>query len=300
MAGVGHVDAATVTWKTSVVTGDWNTAGNWDRTPSDDPQPGDSVFINSGTQNFWGSSVSAGGMNSSIRNDSTVTINGGSVRFQGNYGANIGTGGTGTASTLTINSGGYYMGGNLNVGNDAGGELGTITVGANGTFDAGNLTWVQMHPTGTITSSGTVVDIGDLDLLGGTVNIAGGTFSVNRAKYESNATKGKKVNISGGALTVGTVSTTELGYGDRYFNFTPGSTGSLILPNVSTTTMSATFLDHGYVRLDGVEDASAFMVSPFGATGSQVSLVPEPSAAAVLGLGIGLLAVRRRRGNLAV
>jgi hypothetical protein len=239
-------------------------------------------------------------MNSAIINDSSVTIDGGSVHFQNTYGATVGNGGTGTASTLTITSGGYYMSGNLLVGNAAGGETGTINVGANGTLDAGNLTWVQVLSTGTITSSGTVVDVGDLDLLGGVVNITGGTFSVNRAKYESSATKGKKVNISGGELTVGTVSTTELGYGDRYFNFTPDSTGSLILPNVSASTMSATFLAKGYVRLDGLKDVDAFMVSTFGETGSRVSLVPEPSVVAVIGMGMGLLATRRRRGNLTI
>lgn len=298
LGGVGPVaNAATVTWKSTVASGAWHTGSNWDT--GTQPVQGDTVYVNNGQQIFWGSSF--GGLNSTIRDNSHVTIDGGDVVFQGNYGAVIGNGGSGTASSLNVISGAYRMGGNLTIGNDAGGEAGTLNVGANGLFDAGSGTFnFTLRATGVVNSSGTVNDVDHLILLGGVLNVNDGTFNVvQRIDFESGGATGAKVNISGGTLTTNnSLANLELnlGFGNRYFNFLDdGSSGTLILPNVSVEKMNE-FLTKGYIRLNSVASPDSFIVSSFGAGGSQVSLVPEPGTSAMGLLAMGLL-VRRRRAE---
>lgn len=290
---VSSVQAGTVTWKESVTSGAWHTGANWDTGVQ--PEEGDTVFVNNGTQIFWGPSF--GGMNSTIRNNSHVTINGGDVQFQGPYHAVIGYGGTGTASSLTVLSGAYRMSGNMNIGNNSG-ETGTLTIGPDGFFDAGSgASDFIIHPTGTVNSAGTVIDVGNLFLRGGTLNITGGSFTVNgRIDFESSGATGNKVNISGGILTTNNSEanlTLVLGYGDRYFNFLENSTGTLVLPQITVSKLE-TYVQAGYIRLEGVASPDSLVVSAYGANGSQVSLVPEPTVGALMGLGLAALGLRRR------
>lgn len=282
--GVGQADATTVTWGGD--TGDWNTAARW--VGGVVPVAGDDIVINGGVAQVW-----LGGTGNQIRDNTTLTINGGEVDFPNqSHWVNVGTGGSGTASALTINAGGTYdmNGGQLAIGNAAG-EIGVVTVGAGGTLMSNNA-WIEMQTTGTLNTAGTVSGFGDINVRGGTINVTGGTFSASALRLLGSVTTTLQFNILGGEVIANTYA-----YNDwdvSYINFSAGSTGVLKLANVSTATLSG-YLTNGRIRIDGVTDASAFVVSAYGANGAQVSLVPEPASVAMLMAGAGLMASRRRK-----
>lgn len=286
MIGGQIASAELVTWKGA--NGDWNHANQW--TPEHVPLLGDDVVINGGTAEYWG--VAAGQLGASIHNDSTVTINGGTVHFNVGDWVSVGTGGSGAASALTINAGGTYdmNGGQLGIGNATSGEVGVVTVAAGGSL-LSNGAWIEMQTTGTLNSAGTVSGFGDINLRGGIINVTDGTFSATTLKLLGDASTGVQFNIFGG-----TVVANSLAYNAwevSYLNFTPGSTGVLQLANVSTSQL-ADLLAAGRIRVDGVADPGAFTVTAYDANGAQVSLVPEPASVAMLAAGIGLAALRRR------
>lgn len=281
---------AAITWNGG--TGDWNHSTNW--TPQQVPQASDEVIVNGGSITYW-SGVSGG---FTIRDGGSRTFNGGTLTQSGNHYADIGyssSGGTG-GGVLTINNGAVVDlngSGSLRVGNAAGGQAGVVNVNAGGVFDLGGSSWLQLFETATFNSAGTTTGIGSVDLQGGIINVTGGEFTVNSVNFEPAGAKGNKINISGGTFSVNSVSAMQLGWGDRYFNFTAGSTGTLVFPAYDVATVTG-YVGSGYIRLDSVASPDSFIVSAFGANGAQVSLVPEPTVGAMIALGLGALGVRRR------
>lgn len=278
---------AAVTWNGAI--GNWATGSNW--VDGVAPVTGDDIIVNGGTVELW-----MGGPLNTLNTDTTLTLGGGTIGFPNQaHWVKVGTGGTGTASSLTINGGIYAMkGGELAVGNETG-EIGLVTVNPGGTLSAADA-WINLEDTGTINVAGTMTNFGSVNLMGGAINITGGAFDAASVNFESNGATGNRFNISGGTVTIDTVSAGELGYGNRYFNFTSDSSGTLILVNRDVTTVTG-YLNSSYIRLDGAKDVAAFSVTPFGASGAQVSLVPEPAAMTLLSLGLCAL-VRRRRSCL--
>lgn len=278
--------AATVTWNGS--SGDWQNVSRWLEGVL--PAAGDDIVVNGGTVDLW-----QGGPLNTINNDTTLTLNGGTIAFPNQaHWVKVGAGGTETASALIINNGGTYAmkSGEFAVGN-ATGETGLVNINAGGTLRS-DTAFVTLEDTGTINVAGTMTNFGSVNLLGGTINIlAGGAFDAASVSFESGGAAGNRFNISGGTATVGSVSTLYLGYGDRYFNFTSGSTGALIFPAYDVETVTG-YINSGYIRLDGVTDTEAFSVTALDGTGVQVTLVPEPSIGALIGLGLGMLGRRRR------
>src|SRR5690606_8115663 len=135
------------------------------------------------------------------------------------------------------NGGIYAMkGGELAVGN-ATGEIGLVTVNPGGTLSAADA-WINLEDTGTINVAGTMTNFGSVNLMGGAINITGGAFDAASVNFENNGATGNRFNISGGTVTIDTVSTGQLGYGNRYFNFTSDSSGTLILVNRDVTTVT--------------------------------------------------------------
>src|SRR5690606_12844930 len=104
---------AAVTWNGAI--GNWATGSNW--VDGVAPVTGDDIIVNGGTVELW-----VGGPLNTLNTDTTLTLGGGTIGFPNQaHWVKVGTGGTGTASSLTINGGIYAMkGGELAVGNETG------------------------------------------------------------------------------------------------------------------------------------------------------------------------------------
>jgi len=149
-----------------------------------------------------------------------------------------------------------------------------------------------------------------------TVDINGGSFVVDRIINIGNGTGGNAIititdgiadfndltrigrdgadgllTISGGAVDIsGTLIFDELG-GNGTINFTTGSTGTLTVAGEDLAGFQALYTA-GDITLNGSN--SAAFATVFQVSGSTLSVVPEPSSAALLGLG-GLALILRRR-----
>ncbi len=117
---------------------------------------------------------------------------------------------------------------------------------------------------------------------GGIINLSGGTVTANSATTLFNGT----ADI-GGSATINASNATTLGAVD----FLSGWTGSLDLD--AATDWSAVLISSG-ATLDGV-DIDSGNIDQFNISGGSISAVPEPSSAALLGLGGIALILRRRK-----
>ncbi len=205
-----------------------------------------------------------------LSNSNNRNISGGTVWTINGVGAGIDLTGTaqmihgsGSAATLNLNEGFVSTGGNLQTRNGADFNISGGTVSVGGQFN--------------IQTNSSVL------LTGGAVTIAGAN---GLAMQAGSLTFG----VGNGTLTAGTLSTT----GDSVIDFLPGSGGSITIAAFGASEFEGLW-DAGNLRFDSA-NAGTF-ASSFIVTGSTLTVIPEPSAYAVLfGLGVlGLALLRRRR-----
>ena len=237
-----------------------------------------------------------------------------------------------TSGTLTQVDGGSWLdiGRNGGFGNLVinGGVLNQGTVGSNpfniestndtftissGTFNGNpaqswtlgnpNLTWLQTGGVVNGPGAGQELDINS----GAQMTINGGQFNVTRLMNLSNSVDA--INFGGGIFYDGAA-----GFGGWYganvnnFNFTTASTGTMefaygggssFADYASALAQANSWLTAGDISYDNTADPSAFTVADDGNGNMDISLIPEPSSYALIGLGsLGLYIVFRRKARL--
>ncbi len=191
---------------------------------------------------------------------------------------------SGAGSSFTMN------GGTMNVGDDI------FVNNSSYTFNAGTVTWKdQFTPNGggglgvlTI-NGGTFSGDGSASIGSkqtGFTNILGGTFSNASLQFSNSAA----VSSIGGSAEFTTVGTDDF----NYVNFLSGWTGSINSSNFTTLAAWKTELTGGNNQFDGAALDSTTFDDNFVFQNGAIQAVPEPSSAALLGLG-GLALILRRR-----
>jgi hypothetical protein len=125
----------------------------------------------------------------------------------------------------------------------------------------------------------------------GVINMNSGTFDgsgFTEFRFGRNGGVGI-LNLAGGPVTIGD-STPDIAGNDR-LNFTTGSTGSFDVTGWTQTDYE-TLWTNGNLTVNGGQTGD--FSDNFQVTGSTLTTVPEPSSAALLGLG-GLALILRRR-----
>jgi hypothetical protein len=276
-AFVPSADAAIVTWGGG--DGEYLTGANWNGGSVPNTGAGDTAVINAGNVTY------TPGGDLFIQNGGILQINGGSWTQAG-----------GIAWI-------QMAGGTLNV---AGGVFNQGTAGD----IVKNASTVINVSGGTANFNGNLVfnstATGQLNITGGTVNVANEfkpietfnmTSGVLTAELISFADGPGSILFSGGLVSVNGAGGNSgfYGGGTKGLNFTTGSTGSLYFENYTITELNADgFLTNGTIQLNGVASAGSFNVFEQGG-GVVVTLVPEPSVAALACAGLGTALFFRRR-----
>ncbi|CAM3135597.1 hypothetical protein [Rariglobus hedericola] len=276
------LSAATVIWGGS--SGEYTTGANWTGGSVPNTAGGDTAVINGGAVTY-----TAGG-DLAINNGGTLQINGGSWTQAGGIswiqlgggtlhvtgGAfNQGTAGNlnrNATSAIIVSGGTASLNGNYTYETAA---TGTLSISGSGTVNIGG----EFSPINTFTLSGGTLNIGTLISFSngpGTINLSGGTISVNGASgssgfYAANASQG--------------------------INFSTGSSGTVVIRNSSVAATSGLFTN-GSIQYNGTNSASQFNVAQVGGDVfiTNISAIPEPSAyAALVALTTLCFAVTRRR-----
>lgn len=152
--------------------------------------------------------------------------------------------------------------------------------------------WADVGALNGTSPNGNFVNIGDGKLDAGyfhsaklTVNmLAGGTGQFNLADMSDLGNKGAQADLS-----------------NMILNFETGSLGSMTIGQDGSGGDAGDYWANNFtvgdVTLDGVNvtDLSGFTITDFGLKGTTISLIPEPSSAALIGLGGFALILRRRR-----
>ena len=212
--------------------------------------------------------------------------------------ANIATGGD--IGNTTVASGNYWQAGAF-----VGAMTTNINTGVTLTItNAQYQTIIQQNSSGTSTWN---IDGGTVDGSGASGNGAGfylgneagstGVINMNSGTFNGSGFTtfifGRNggvgiLNLSGGTVTIGSAPT--IGGSDR-LNFTTGSTGSFDATGWTQTDYE-TLWTNGNLTVDGGQTGN--FSDNFQVSGATLTVVPEPSSAALLGLG-GLALILRRR-----
>lgn len=171
-----------------------------------------------------------------------------------------------------------------------------VATGTNGlNFNGGDDTWNMTG--GTFTARYFNANSSTFNLSGGTL-ILTGVGGTSNIQTSNNGT----INLSGsfsvnGANSNAAPSGSSTGGGSYTFNFDSGWTGSWLQGNFSGTQWRDLITGDSAYKLDGVAIDGAAFDSNFLVTdgGSTLTIVPEPSSTALLGLGGLAFLVRRRR-----
>jgi hypothetical protein len=203
---------------------------------------------------------------------------------------------------LTAVTGSVALGvdaGRITVGNNGGAvPLGTLEVQSGGVIASQDLFWIGQGTTGVTNVSGTMnvgkhLYIGWDDGITGTLNINnGGVVNVSGAFGLDNNNAGATglVNVNdGGILNLANVTPSNINNDSL---ITLSGTGTIVIPGSNDTTDINTLIDNGYlVAAGGTLDVF------FDGTDTYVTVIPEPSAFALIGasLALGIAVVRRRK-----
>lgn len=290
LAEVDQADAATLRYRAS---GDWTlitdgASPGWGPNPTGVgtslPGAGDDARINFGNNVVTvTSSVPAVnrvqiGVDESgnvvVESGGTLTSNGDTLAGNNNAAAK---------GTLTVNSGGTVNVGNI-LWSANGGSDGDITVNAGGQINVGNHLWLGATGTSIVNISGTLNQTGGILGLG-TTNAStpsGGTATVNVT--------------SGGLLALNNISSAAglpSVQSGSLLNIT--GTGEITLPGDFLGVLQ-NYEDAGKLVGDlGASDVTIDLVKNPGFTTAYISAIPEPSTVLLIGLGLGLAFVARRR-----
>lgn len=270
--------AALVIWGGS--DGDYGLGSNWVDGSAPNTISGDTAQINAGNAIY-----TAGG-DLHFHSGGTLEINGGSFTQAGGD-SYIQMGG----GSLIVTGGTFYQGTAGIIVRDSATTI-SITAGAayfNGDFanDTPNLGNFSLGGTGIVNISGEFKPISDTTFTSGALN----------ANLISFADGEGHIDFSGGTLSVNGAGIYSgfYGGGTKSLNFTSDSTGTLFFQNYTAAELATDgFLTDGTFRFDGVVAPGAFQVTESGG-GVSVSLVPEPSASALMVAGLALAVSRRRR-----
>ena len=201
----------------------------------------------------------------SLTNNSSITVNGGTMDLE------RGIGSTGASSTA-----------NLTV---TGGTLTTTTGrGIRGANSGGFV----------INVSGGSIAAGDLRMLNSSqqTTVTGGSISMIDAT--SSFTNGGRLTFGLGNGTVSFAGAPTIG-GGSFVDFLTGSGGALSITGF-TSANYASWWDSGFLRINGVAGSSGgFNSSDFVVNDATLTLVPEPSTWALLAVSLTTLAIFRRR-----
>ncbi|BDS05461.1 hypothetical protein NT6N_05010 [Oceaniferula spumae] len=268
--GISAAQAATVTWQGG--TGNWLGNANWDvggaanQNVPDQTANDDNIVISTGdiTYNPGGDlGLNWGGSNLTLAGGSVTQTVTNWTRFTGS-GTFMVSGGIFTTSSTNVQFGESSV--------DSASLI--ITSGAFNHVGAGEF---KVRNGNTVTVDGgslssrffSIGDFGgsNIDLLSGSINLTDGSIGNN------------------GIFTSG---------GSDSINFSTGSTGVFHVGNINVADATAAYLASDKVRVNGDTNDALLQVISDGAGGVNISVVPEPSSAALLGLG-GLALILRRR-----
>lgn len=303
LTAMPSINAAVVTW--DGVDGEYTDGINWDTDTVPNTAGGDTAVINAGNVNYTpGGDLTIGGGGSLQINGGSWTQSGGVAWIQVGDGSIVVSGGTfnqGTAGNIVLTGGGSFVvnGGTFNQGS-GGFEVNatsSISVSAGTANLNGNLIYqpttsvaVSLSGTGTINVAGEFKPVETFTMSSGTldtalISFADGTGGINFT--------GGQISLDGAGTFSGFYAPTE----DKSINFTTGSTGVLFFKNYTLADLAEDgFLTNNAIQYNGDIDAGAFNVFEVDG-GVQVSLVPEPGALALIGMGLLSVAARRRNNH---
>lgn len=286
--GLATFDARAVlyTWNGGAGTTSWQDAGNWNPEGIPGSAYNDTATINQAVT-VTSTSLSFD-QNPSASNTLTVISLSNSAKLLI----------TGNLLVQGQSSGGSNIGRHVSVG--AGSELavsGTLSLGtaAQSTSRVSNLT-----VNGTVTTANFQGRPATGSSGGFTVNVAGGNFSVTDTFEWTARTNGANsttfLSLSdGGAINIGTMSADWTEFTTQYILFSDG-TGTLTFGKTNWETLDAVeaLIAGEFIRKDA-SVANPFHIADNGGSWT-VTVVPEPHAAALAGLGgVVLLLGKRRR-----
>ena len=272
-------NATTIVWAGG--SGDFATGGNWVGGTAPNLNNTDVAQISAGTATY---NVGAGDLNV-IGANSGVDVNGGNyTQTAGNW-VDIRGG-----ATLSISSGGTFSGMNNLRLRGVGGNSATHTVN-NGTINSNGLVLDDVQTLNV--SNGSTLNInGTVDINNaGILNLAGSTASFNNLNLLTYGGQFGQLNLNSGQLNVSNSFSTVAG---AYVNFSTGSTGVMFIDGTDIAAAEA-LITGGNFGINGAADTTVanYKLTTNGA-GVNIELTPEPSSAALLGLG-GLALILRRR-----
>ncbi|MEP4078853.1 PEP-CTERM sorting domain-containing protein [Haloferula sp.] len=272
-------NAVNVSWTGSGATDDWNDTANWNQTyaPGGNGTIDNAIFSGAGDNNTPTASFNytvASDFN--FRNEATLTLQSGvtisNIR-NGRLGGNANNGGG-----HIIQTGGTLSGTTILVASSP-----TASTRSTHTMSGGAVTLTGQYDVNTL---------GDVILTGSSASVSAGSIDFSGASTLTFnfASSGIGSFSAPGAFNAAATSTMTINVGD----YTPILGESFTLVDAGTLTG----FDAANITVNGFGTAGIdySLTQDLGSNGNIVlSVIPEPSAAALLGLGLSGLLLRRRR-----